>query len=160
MDDRMIQPQVNLPLRIGTLYERRLVVMSIPSAESCQGNRTASYGFTGAIVLSSSSRLLFIDRTAIDLLSTLDPDWRTSTEAQPLPLCLMTMVQDISATHSTLDKDRDSPSAHISRFLGSRSHPVRVQAFTVPCQEQQDNRVVLVLSRSSLSTPQHNGVRP
>lgn len=125
--------------------------MSTSSGKSCQGNRTASNGLAGAIVLSSSSRLLFIDRTAIDLLSTLDPDWRTSTEAQPLPLSLMTMVRDISATQSILDNGCDSPSAHMSRFLGPRSHPVRVQAFTVPCQGQQDNRVVLVLSRSSLS---------
>lgn len=131
--------------------------MSTSSAESCQGNGTASRGFTGAIVLSSSSRLLFIDRNAVDLLGTLDPDSHAPTGAQPLPPYLMTMVQEIAATHSTLGNRGDSASVHMSRLLGPCSHPVQVHAFAVPSQEPQDNRVVLVLSRSRF---QHNGVKP
>ena len=126
--------------------------MSTSSAEPCRGNRTASPGSTGAIVLSSASRLLFIDRNALDLLSTLDPDWHTPPGAQLLPPCLMTMVQEIAATHSTIVTNCHSASMHMSRLLGPRSYQVRVQAFTVPGQEPQDHRLVLVLSRTSLST--------
>ncbi len=125
---------------------------SSSSATPCQGNRTASNGLTGAIVLSSASRLLFIDRNAIDLLSTLDPDWRTPPGAQLLPPSLMTLIQEIAATHSTIGTNCHSASLHMSRLLGPRSYQVRVQAFTVPSQEQEDHRFVLVLSRTSLST--------
>jgi len=124
--------------------------MPASAAESCQDTRAASLGSTGTIVLTSSCRLLFIDRNAIDLLGALDPDWRTSMGAQTLPTCLMTIVQEIAA-HVTIDTDRNSPSAHMSHLLGPPLQPVRVQGFTVSGQERQDNRIVLVLSRSNSS---------
>lgn len=123
--------------------------MSASIAESCQEDRTRNLGSTGTIVLSASCCLLFIDRNAIGLLSALDSDWLAPTEAQPLPPCLMTMVQEITA-HSTIDRCPDPLLRHRSQVLGSRSQPIRVQGFMVACHEQQDRRFVLVLSRSTL----------
>mgnify|MGYP003455474773 FL=1 len=122
--------------------------MSASIEESCQDDRTRNLGSTGTIVLSTSCRLLFIDRSAIGLLGALDSDWLAPTEAQPLPPCLMTMVQDMTA-HSTIDRWPDPLSMHRSQVLGSRSQPIRVQGFMVACHEQQDRRFVLVLSRST-----------
>lgn len=119
--------------------------------ESYQDDRTRDPGSTGAIVLSASCRLLFIDRNAIGLLGLLDSDWLAPTEAQPLPPCLMTMVQEIAA-HPTFDRCPDPLSWHRSRFLGPRSQPIRVQGFVVSHHEQQDRRFVLILSRSSHGT--------
>jgi hypothetical protein len=121
--------------------------MPASAPDSCQDNRTRDLGSTGAIVLSASGRLLFLDRNAIGLLRILDSDWLAPTGAQPLPPCLMTMVQEIAA-YSTIDGCPDSLSAHMSQFLGSRSQPVRVQAFMVPRHEQRERSFVLVLSRS------------
>lgn len=126
--------------------------MPASAAESCDDHRTTSLGSPGAIVLSSTCRLLFIDRNAADLLRTLDPDWRTPTEAQPLPPCLMTIVREIAATHSTVGPGGQSALAKISRLLGPPLRPVRVQGFTVPSQGRADRRIVLVLSRSDHST--------
>lgn len=125
--------------------------MRASATESCQDDRTRNPGSTGAIVLSASCRLLFIDRNAIGLLGLLDSDWLGSTETRSLPPCLMTMVQEIAA-HSTIDRCPGSMSAHMSQFLGRRSQPVRVQGFVVPCHEQHDKRFVLVLSRSNPGT--------
>ena len=125
--------------------------MSVSIAESCQDDRTRYRGSTGTVVLSASCRLLFIDRNAIGFLSTLDSDWLAPTEAQPLPSCVMTMVQEITA-HSTIDRCPDPLPMHRSQVLGSRSQPIRVQGFMVACHEQQDRRFVLVLSRSTLGT--------
>ena len=126
--------------------------MPASAAESCQGNRTTSPGSTGAIVLCSTGRLLFIDRNVIDLLRALDPDWRNPTEAQSLPTCLMTMVEEIAATRSTIGTGCRPPLAQVSRLLGPPLQPVRVQGFTVPGQGRPDRRIVLVLSRSDHST--------
>jgi hypothetical protein len=120
--------------------------MHVSAAESCRDDRTRDFGSTGSIVLSASCRLLFIDRNAIGLLGTLDSGWLAPTEAQPLPPCLMTIVQEIAA-HPTFDRCPDPLSGHRSRFLGPRSQPIRVQGFMVPRHEQRDGRVVLVLSR-------------
>ena len=125
--------------------------MHASAAESCPDNRMRNGGSTGAIVLSASCRLLFIDRNAIGLLGTLDSDWLAPTEAQPLPPCLMTIVQEIAA-HPTFDRCPDPLSGHRSRFLGPRSQLIQVQGFMVPHHEQQDRRFLLVLSRSSHST--------
>lgn len=125
--------------------------MHASAAESCQDNRMRDGGSTGAMVLSASCRLLFIDRNAIGLLGILDSDWLAPTGAQSLPPCLMTMVQEIAA-HQTFDKCPDPLSVHMSQFLGSRSQPIRVQGFMVPRQEQRDRRFVLVLSRSNPGT--------
>jgi hypothetical protein len=125
--------------------------MRMSAAESCLDDRMRILGSTGAIVLSASCRLLFIDRNAIGLLGTLDSNWRTTTGVEPLPPCLMAMVQEIAA-HSTIDRCPDSLSAHMSQVFGSRSQPIRVQGFMVPRNEQQDRRFVLVLSRSNPGT--------
>lgn len=121
------------------------------AVELYQDDRTRDPGSTGAIVLSASCRLLFIDRNAIGLLGLLVSDWLAPTEAQPLPPCLMTMVQEIAA-HPIFDRCPDPLSWHRSRFLGPRSQPIRVQGFLVPHREQQDKRFVLILSRSSHGT--------
>lgn len=133
--------------------------MPASAPEPCQENRTRDLGSPGAIVLSASGRLLFIDRNAIGLLRILDSDWVAPTGAQSLPPCLMTMVQEIAA-HSTIDrcpdsfidKCPDSVSVHMSQVLGSRSQPIRVQGFMVPRDEQREKRFVLVLSRSNPGT--------
>jgi hypothetical protein len=122
--------------------------MQVSIAESCQDDRTRNLGSTGTIVLSASCHLLFIDRNAIGLLGTLDSDWLAPTDAQSLPPCLMTMVQEITAL-STIDRGPGMFPTHIRQFLGSRSQPIRVQGFMVACHEQQDRRFVLVLSRST-----------
>lgn len=127
------------------------VFMHVSAAESRQEDRTRNLGSTGAIVLSESCRLLFIDRNAIGLLGTLDSGWLAPTDAQSLPPCLMTMVQEITA-HSTVDRCPDSLSVHMSQFLGSRSQLIRAQGFMVPRHEQRDGRVVLVLTRSTPGT--------
>jgi hypothetical protein len=126
--------------------------MPASAEESCEDNRIRSPGSTAAIVLSSSCRLLFIDRNAIDLLRALDPDWRNPTEAQSLPTCLMTMVKEIAATRSTIGADCHVPLVQVSRLLGPPLQPVRVQGFTVPGQGRPDRRIVLVLSRSNHGT--------
>lgn len=125
--------------------------MDVSAAESCQDDPTRDPGFTGAIVLSASCRLLFIDRNAIALLSTLDSDWLAPTSAQSLPPCLMTMVQEIAA-HSTIDRGPGTLPARTRQFLGPLSQAIRVQGFLVPRDEQKDRRFVLVLSRSNPST--------
>lgn len=128
--------------------------MPASAAESCQDDRTRNLGSTGTIVLSASCRLHFIDRNAISLLGTLDSNWFAPTGTQPLPPCLMTMVREIAA-YSTIDRCPDSLSLHMSRFLGSRSQPIRVQGFILPCHEQRERNFVLVLSRSNPGT-MHN----
>jgi hypothetical protein len=125
--------------------------MSASTAESCQDDRTRNLGSTGTIVLSASCRLPFIDRNAIGLLGTLDSDWLGPTDAQSLPPCLMAMVQEI-ADHSTIDRGPGTLPTHIRQFLGAHSQQIRVQGFLVPRHEQQDRRVVLVLSRSNPGT--------
>ena len=125
--------------------------MSASTVESWQDDRTRNLNSTGTIVLSASRRLLFIDRNAIGLLGTLDSDWVAPTDAQSLPSCLMTMVQEIAA-RQTFDKCSDPLSVHMSQFVGSRSQQIRVQVFMVSCHEQRDRRVVLVLSRSNPGT--------
>lgn len=135
-------------LPVSHFLGKEYVFMHASAAGLCQDHRTKGLGSTGAIVLSASCRLLFIDRNAIGLLDTLDSEWLAPTEAQPLPPCLMAIVQEI-AVHPTLDKCPDPLSAHRSRFLGPRSQPIRVQGFLVPRHEQRERRFVLVLSRSN-----------
>jgi hypothetical protein len=125
--------------------------MHTSAVESYQDDRTKDPGSTGAIVLSASCRLLFIDRNAIGLLGTLDSDWLGATDAQPLPPCLMAMVQEIAA-HSTIDRCPGTLPTHIRQFLGPRAQTIRAQGFIVPRDEQQDRRFVLILSRSNPGT--------
>ncbi len=125
--------------------------MHASAAESCRDNRMRDGGSTGAIVLSASCRLLFIDRNVSGLLGILDSDWLAPTGAQPLPPCLMAIVQEIAA-HQSVDRSPDTLPTHIKQILGPRSQPIRVQGFMVPRQEQRDRRFVLVLSRSNPGT--------
>lgn len=115
-------------------------------SEPCENNRTIGLGPTGTIVLSSSCRILFIDRNAIELLGRLDPDSLAGRRAQLLPSCLMTVAQEIAASHSSITAGPYVPGARTRRLLGSPAQPVRVQGFTVPSPERQDMRIVLVLS--------------
>lgn len=125
--------------------------MRASATESCPADGTRDPGSTGTIVLSASCRLRFIDRNAVSFLGALDPNWLAPTGAQSLPPCLMTMVRDIAA-HSITGNGHHSLSAHMSRFLGSRSQPIRVQGFMVARHEERDRRFVLVLSRSNPGT--------
>lgn len=121
--------------------------MPSPAAESFQSNRPPGLGSSGTIVLSSSCCLLFIDRTALDLLGKLDPEFSTQTGIQVLPPCLLTLAREIAATLSAIESGPNSSLVRVSRLLGSRSQSLRVQGFPVPCQQRQDIRIVLVLSQ-------------
>jgi hypothetical protein len=146
---RSASTQPLLPV-VTNSYEEN-IFMPASTVESCQDNRAASLGSTGTIVLTSSCRLLFIDRNAISFLGTLDSNWLAPTGAPSLPTDLITMVQKIAA-HSATDGCLDSLSVHMSQVLGSRSQPIRVQGFTVLRHEQRERRFVLVLSRSNPGT--------
>jgi len=111
----------------------------------CREDETPALRSTGVIVLSASGRLLYIDQTAIDLLRTVDPDWRAPTRAQPVARCLMTVVQEIVTTQSSVDSSPQPPLARVSHLLGERSQLIRAQAFLVP-SPQHERRIVLVLS--------------
>ena len=100
---------------------------------------------TGAIVFSALYRLLFIDRTALDLLGTVDPDWRAPTRAEPVPRCLMTIVQEIVTTQSAMDSGPLPSLAGVSHLLGERSQPIQVQTFLLSSQHH-GRRIVVVLS--------------
>jgi hypothetical protein len=117
------------------------------AAGLCREDGTPAPRSTGAIVFSASCRLLFIDRTAIDLLGTVDPDWRAPTGAQPVPRCLMTIVREIAARHSAISSGPQSPLARVTRLLGPHSQPVRVEGFPVAYPQRQETRIVLVLSQ-------------
>ena len=125
--------------------------MAAFTTESCPDDRTRSGSPVGAIVLTSSCRLLFIDRSAIVLLGMLDPAWRSSMDAHPLPSCLMTIVQEIAATHSVIGADGHLPLAKVRRLLGPSSQPVQVHGFLVLSQERNNRRIVLVLSQADYS---------
>ncbi|MBH0179546.1 MAG: hypothetical protein HP491_17220 [Nitrospira sp.] len=125
--------------------------MHTSATELCPDDRTRNPGSTGAIVLSASCRVLFIDRNVFGLLGALDSDWLAPTEAPLLPSCLMTMLREFAA-HSTSDRRPGSLSARRSQCFGPRSHPILVQGFVVSHHEQRDRKFVLVLSRSNPST--------
>mgnify|MGYP001765549276 CR=1 FL=1 len=124
--------------------------MPCSTAESLQNDHTTGLGLTGTVVLSSSCRLLFIDRTAIDLLGTLDPDFSPPTGTGVLPPGLLTIAREIAAQHSASDSSPQSPIMRASRLLGPQSQPVRVEGFLVPCPQRQETRIVLVLSQCAL----------
>ena len=121
--------------------------MSIPNSavELFPDYRASSLGPTGTIVFSASSRLLFIDRSAIDLLGIVDPDWHGPTGLQPVPARLMTIVQEIVTTQSAMDSGPQPSLAGVSHLLGERSRPIRAQTFLVP-RQRHERRIVLVLS--------------
>ena len=127
--------------------------MPCPAAESLQNDQTTVLGPTGTVVLSSSCRLLFIDRTAIDILGRLDPDFTPRTGAGLLPPGLLTIAQEIAAQHSAVESSPRSPLTRVSRLLRPHSQPVRVEGFSVPCPQQQEIRIVLVLSQCDRSVP-------
>jgi hypothetical protein len=120
--------------------------MSCSAPESVQSDRDTGFGPTGTIVLSTSCRLLFIDRNALDLLGLLVQDVPARTGTQILPDCILTVAREIVVVHSTGGAVSHIPSAHVNRLLGPSSQPIRVQGFTVPSLEGQDNKIVLVLS--------------
>lgn len=120
--------------------------MSCPAQESVQRDRTTSLGPTGTIVLSTSCQLLFIDRKALALLGLLDHDVPARAGTQLLPACILTVAQEIVGVHATGGAVFHAPSAHVNRYLGLSSQPVRVQGFTVPSLGRRDYKIVLVLS--------------
>lgn len=115
------------------------------AAGLCRGEGIPALRSTGAIVFSASYRLLFIDRTAIDLLGTIDPDWHAPTRTQPVPRCLMKIVQEIVTSQSAMDSGPPTSVAGTSHLLGERPQPIRAQTFLLPSQ-QHERRLVPVLS--------------
>ena len=115
-------------------------------SEPCENHRIMGLGPTGTIVLSSSRRILFIDRKAIELLGGLEPGFPAGRGVQWLPSCLMTVVQEIEASHSSIPAGPPVQGARVCHLLGSPAQPVRVQGFTVPSPLRQERRIVLVLS--------------
>lgn len=124
--------------------------MSCPAAESLQNDRTTELSPTGTVVLSSSCRLLFIDRAAIDLLGRLDPDYSPRTETGLLPPGLLTIAREIASQHSVIDNGPQSPLVRVSRLLGPHSQPVRVEGFPVPSSQRGETRILLILSLCAL----------
>lgn len=120
--------------------------MSCSASESVQIDRDMGCGPTGTIVLSTSYRLLFIDRKPLDLLGLLVPDVPARAGTHILPDCMLTVAQEIVTVHSTGGAVSHIPSAHVIRLLGPSSQPIRAQGFTVSSLEGQDNKIVLVLS--------------
>ncbi len=120
----------------------------MPSLDSelCENHRIMGLGPTGTIVLSSSCRILFIDRKAMELLGGLDPDSPAERGVQRLPPCLMTVVQEIEASHSSIQAGPPVQGARVRHLLGPPAQPVRVQGFKVPSPLRQERRIVLVLS--------------
>ena len=127
--------------------------MPCPPPESGQNDLTAGIRPIGTVVLSSSCRLLFIDRSAIDILERLYPDFSPRTGAGLLPPGLLTIAQEIAAQHSAVESSPRSPLTRVSRLLRPHSQPVRVEGFSVPCPQQQEIRIVLVLSQCDRSVP-------
>lgn len=127
--------------------------MTGPAAASSQHERAARRGPTGTVVLSSSCRLLFIDRAAIDLLGRLDPDFSPRTGTELLPPGLLTIAREIAAQYSVIDAGPQSPLAQVSRLLGLNFKQVRVEGFPVPCSQRLETRIVLVLSPCDLGVP-------
>lgn len=121
--------------------------MPCHATESHQNDRTTGRSLTGTVVLSSSCRLLFIDRAAIDLLERLDPDFSPRKGAGLLPPGLLTIAQETAAHHSAVGSGPQSPLARVSRLLGPHSQLVRVEGISVPCSQRQETRIVLVLSQ-------------
>jgi hypothetical protein len=115
------------------------------AAGLCRDSQTPAVRATGAIVFSASCRLLFIDRSAIDLLGTVELNWRAPTSAQLAPRCLMTIVQEIVTAQSAMDSGPPPSLAGARHLLGERSQPIRAQTFLLPSQ-QHEGRIVFVLS--------------
>lgn len=127
--------------------------MPCPPPESGQNDLTAGIRPIGTVVLSSSCRLLFIDRSAIDILERLYPDFSPRTGAGLLPPGLLVIAREVAAQHSAIDSGPQSSLARVSRLLGPDPQLVRVEGFSVPCPQRQETRIVLVLSQSDLSVP-------
>jgi hypothetical protein len=121
--------------------------MTDPVVELSQRERATGRGPTGTLVLSSSWRLLFIDRKAIEIMSVLDQDVPPGTGTDVLPPCLRTVADEIVAIHFAGAAAPSVPWTHASRLLGPISQPIRVQGFTAPCRGGQDHRIILVLSQ-------------
>jgi len=128
--------------------------MSSPDVELFQSHPTISLGLSGIVVLSSTCRILFIDRNAIVLLSLLKSDSLDQGRTEVLPACLVTLAQEIITASLTLDSTPCLMGVHVRRLLGSSTQPVRVQGFMVARPQEQGVRIVLVLSQWNSSSIQ------
>lgn len=79
--------------------------MSLPDPKPFQRHRNMGLAHAGTTVLSSSCSVLFIDRKAVALLDRLDPDSPTGWGMRLLPPSLMTVAQEIAASHSSIEHD-------------------------------------------------------
>ncbi|MDH5640097.1 MAG: hypothetical protein OEY28_02300 [Nitrospira sp.] len=123
--------------------------MFSPDAESFQSAQTTRSDSSGTIVLSSSCRLLFIDRNAVALLNVLDSDFPAQNGEQGLPSCIMTIAKEVIAASPAIHVHSHGMGARVRRILGSPEQPVRVQGFAISNPAQLDMRIVLVLSQSN-----------
>lgn len=131
--------------------------MPFPEVEPFQSHPTMSLGLSGIVVLSSTCRLLFIDRNAIAMLSLLESDPFDQGRTEVLPACLMTLAQEIITTFLTSDSTSYLTGVHVRRLIGSPAQPVRVQGFMVARPQEQGVRIVLVLSQWNSSSIQEGG---
>ncbi|MDH5669252.1 MAG: hypothetical protein OEY86_14705 [Nitrospira sp.] len=121
--------------------------MSQSVAESFQNHQVMTVGLTGTIVLSSSCRLLFIDRSAVALLNVFESESMSQKGARGIPVCLMDLAQEIVTTSCGISTNPYVMGTQVRRIFGPPERQVRVQGFAISNQVQQDMRIVLVLSQ-------------
>jgi len=123
--------------------------MFSPDAKSIQSVPTTCSSPNGLIVLSSSCRLLFIDRKAIALLNVFTSDSPAQKGEQGIPACLMTIAKEVIATSPTIHVHSHGMGVRVRRVLGPPEQPIQVQGFAISSPAQQDMRIILVLSQSN-----------
>ena len=116
-------------------------------AESFQNPQAMTVRITGTIVLSSSCRLLFIDRNAIALLSVFESDSIPQGGARVIPACLMDLGQEIVTTSHSIRANPYTMETRVWHIFGPLEQQVRVQGFAISNPAGQDMRIVLVLSQ-------------
>lgn len=107
--------------------------------------RPTAHTRPGIVVLSSSLRLLFVDRQASTLIHNFDSPTGTPDHETDLPACLLTVAQKIADALSSHRATSRSESSSISQFVDTRSDRLHIQGFGVP-HERNDSRIVLLLS--------------
>lgn len=128
--------------------------MPFLEVEPFQSTPTMGLSLSGILVLSSTCRLLFINRNAIAILSLLESDSFDQGRTEVLPACLVTLAQEIITASLTLDNTPCLTGVHVRRLMGSPTQPVRVRGFMVARPQEQGIRIVLVLSQWNSSSTQ------
>ncbi|MDH5667064.1 MAG: hypothetical protein OEY86_03525 [Nitrospira sp.] len=121
--------------------------MSSSVAESFQNPQAMTVGLAGTIVLSSSCRLVFIDRNAIALLSLIESDSIPQKDVSVIPVCLLDLAREIMTASCGIHTNSCAMGARVRRIFGPPEQQVRVQGFAISNPAGQDMRIVLVLSQ-------------